>query len=97
MMTPVRQVRMSATSHLGETQPEPVVKTFGEYMVDALSKTNRLQKESEIMNAALAAGEVEDISDVVIASQKADLALRLTLQVRNRAVSAYQEIMRMQV
>ena len=42
-------------------------------------------------------GEIEDISQVVIAGQKAELALQLTLQVRNRAVSAYQELMRMQV
>ena len=43
------------------------------------------------------AGEVSDISQVVVAGQKAEIALQLTLQLRNRAVSAYQEIMRMQV
>ena len=40
---------------------------------------------------------IEDVSQVVIAAQKADIALQLTLQMRNRAMSAYQEIMRMQV
>ena len=94
-MTPVRQVQMTGESHLGETLPEHEVQTFGEYLTDALSKTNQLQTES--LNAARAAGEVEDISQVVIASAKADLALKLTLQVRNRAVQAYQELMRMQV
>ncbi|MBQ9634257.1 MAG: flagellar hook-basal body complex protein FliE [Schwartzia sp.] len=93
-MTPVK---MSATSHLGETIPEPEVKTFGQYMIDALKQTNDLQKKSDAMNAALAAGEVEDISQVVIAGQKAEIALQLTMQVRNRALSAYQELMRMQV
>ena len=44
-----------------------------------------------------AAGRIEDVSQVVIASQKAEIALQLTLQLRNRAMSAYQEIMRMQV
>ena len=97
VMTPVREVQMTGESHLGETLPEPEVKTFGEYLTDALSKTNQLQKESDALNAALAAGEVEDISQVVVASAKADLALKLTLQVRNRAVQAYQELMRMQV
>ena len=48
-------------------------------------------------NALLAAGRIEDVSQVVIAAQKADIALQLTLQMRNRAMSAYQEIMRMQV
>ena len=93
-MTPVR---MSAKSHLGETQVETPTKSFGEYLTDSLKKVNELQLESDKLNMALAAGRVEDVSQVVVASQKADLAIQLTLQLRNRAVSAYQEIMRMQV
>ena len=95
-MTPVQ---MRGHSHLGETQEvesEPV-KTFGEFLVDELKKTNELQLESDKLNAALAAGRIEDISQVVVAAQKADIALQLTLQLRNRATSAYQEMMRMQV
>ncbi len=93
-MTPVS---MSAESHLGETEAAPETKSFGEYLTDALKETNRLQLESAQWNAALAAGQVEDISQVMVASQKAEIALQLTLQLRNRAVSAYQEIARMQV
>ena len=95
-MTPVQ---MRGQSHLGETQAveaEPV-KTFGEFLTDELKKVNELQLESDKLNAALAAGRIEDISQVVVAAQKADIALQLTLQLRNRATSAYQEIMRMQV
>lgn len=93
-MTPVK---MQAESHLGEEQGTPPVKAFGEYLKDALGNVNQLELESEKMNAALAAGQVEDISQVVIAAEKADMALQLTLSVRNKAVEAYQEIMRMQV
>ena len=93
-MTPVH---MSARSHLGEQIAEEPVKSFGEFLVDALKKTNELELESERLNAAMAAGRIEDISQVVVASQKAELALQLTLQLRNRATAAYQEIMRMQV
>lgn len=94
-MTPVK---MSAKSHLGEQKEvEKPVQSFGEMLTDALKKTNELQLESDKLNAALAAGRVEDISQVVVASQKADIAIQLALQLRNRAVSAYQEIMRMQV
>ena len=94
-MTPVK---MSAHSHLGENQKiEEPTQSFGEMLTDALKKTNELQLESDKLNAALAAGRVEDISQVVVASQKADIAIQLTLQLRNRAVSAYQEVMRMQV
>ena len=38
-----------------------------------------------------------DVFNPVVAAEKADIALQLTLQVRNKAVEAYQEIMRMQV
>ena len=95
-MTPVQ---MSAHSHLGESQEiakEPAA-SFGEMLKDALKKTNELQIESDKLNMAMAAGRVEDISQVVVAGQKAEIAIQLTLQLRNRAVSAYQEIMRMQV
>ena len=94
-MTPVH---MSARSHLLEKEvDEQPVKSFGEFLVDSLKKTNELELESEKLNAALAAGRIEDLSQVVVASQKAEIALQLTLQLRNRATQAYQEIMRMQV
>ena len=94
-MTPVQ---MRAHSHLGENESvEQPTQSFGEMLKDALKKTNELQLESDKLNMALAAGRVEDISQVVVAAQKADIAVQLTLQLRNRAVSAYQEIMRMQV
>lgn len=93
-MTPVS---MSATSSIGENMPQSETKGFGEYLGDALKKTNDLQIESKKMDMALAAGQVDDISQVVLASEKANIALQLTMQVRNKAVEAYQEIMRMQV
>ncbi len=93
-MTPVK---MSAESHLGETAAAPEAKSFGECLKDALKEVNRLQLASDSWNAKLAAGQVEDVSQVVVAGQKAEIALQLTLQLRNRAVSAYQEIARMQV
>ncbi len=93
-MTPVK---MQAESHLGEDEPAKAVPAFGEYLQNALGEVDSLQHESDNMSKALAAGQVDDISQVVIAAEKADIALQLTLAVRNKAVEAYQEIMRMQV
>ena len=93
-MTPVT---MRATSHLGETIAKEPPKSFGTYLKDALSEVNQLQLASDHQNKLLAAGEISDVSQVVVAGHKADIALQLTLQLRNRAMSAYQEIMRMQV
>ena len=93
-MTPVT---MRATSHLGETVEKEPPKNFGAYLKDALAEVNRLQLNADEQTKLLAAGEVSDVSQVVVAGQKAEIALQLTLQLRNRAVAAYQEIMRMQV
>lgn len=93
-MTPVQ---LHATSRIGELQEQAEPKDFGTYLKDALSTVNTLQLEATHQNALLAAGQVQDISQVIVASQKADIALQLTMQLRNRAMSAYQEIMRMQV
>lgn len=96
-MTPVAQVHMSAESHIGENEPKSEIKTFGEFLKDSLGEVNHLQQESEGLKAKLAAGQLEDISQVVVASEKADIAMQFTLQVRNKIVEAYQEVMRMQV
>ena len=93
-MTPVT---MRATSHLGETVEKEPPKNFGTYLKDALAEVNQLQLNADEQTKLLAVGEVSDVSQVVVAGQKAEIALQLTLQLRNRAVAAYQEIMRMQV
>ena len=71
-MTPVT---MRATSHLGETIEKEPAKSFGTYLKDALSEVNQLQLESDRQNKLLAAGEVTDVSQVIVAGQKADIAL----------------------
>lgn len=94
-MTPVS---MHAANYAAEAgTAEKKVTGFGQYLSDALKKTNDLQNEAKKMDMALAAGQIDDISQVVVASEKANVALQLTMQVRNKAVEAYQEIMRMQV
>ena len=71
--------------------------SFAEMLSSAISDVNGLQKVAEQKNLDLAAGRIEDISEVMIAAEKASLALSLTSQVRTRVVEAYQEIMRMQM
>jgi flagellar hook-basal body complex protein FliE len=44
-----------------------------------------------------ALGQSQDLQDVVVASEKADISLRFLLQLRNKLLDAYQEMMRMQM
>lgn len=77
-------------SETGETN-------FADFLNNALSQVNNLQNEAQVANQKFATGEIQDIHTVMIASQKAELALQYTLAIRNKIMDAYSEIMRMQV
>ena len=82
---------------ISKLQPETKTEGFGQIFKDALKEVQAAQNQSEKMTNQLVSGEVQDVHEVMIASQKASLSLQLTVQVRNKAVEAYQEIMRMQL
>lgn len=71
--------------------------SFGEFLNNAIQQVNGLQKDSEKLNEALAMGLTDNIHQVTIAAEKASIALQFTMQVRNKIMDAYQEIMRMPV
>lgn len=72
-------------------------KSFQDILKAAFDSANRMQNEyNELLKKQLTDENI-DIHDVIIAGEKAKLSLELTLQIRNKAVEAYQEIMRMQV
>lgn len=70
---------------------------FGDIFKNALNEVNDLQQQSQEMKTKLITGDVEDLSQVTVAAEKADLSFRLTMEIRNKVIEAYQEIMRMQV
>ncbi|NLZ38509.1 MAG: flagellar hook-basal body complex protein FliE [Firmicutes bacterium] len=70
---------------------------FGNLLKKALNHVNELQLKAEAAAIDLALGEVEDVHQAMIAMEQAKLAMELTVQVRNKIVDAYQEIMRMQI
>ena len=70
---------------------------FGEVFQNAMKDVNKLQIESDQAIVKLQTGEATNLHEVGIAMEKADLSLRLMVQVRNKVVEAYQEIMRMQI
>ncbi|MGE5329239.1 MAG: flagellar hook-basal body complex protein FliE [Deltaproteobacteria bacterium] len=70
---------------------------FGEMLNSAINNVNQAQKASDQMSSLLAAGKIDDLHTVMIEGAKAELALQFTLQVRNKILDAYNEIMRMQM
>lgn len=78
----------------------PVGKTvdgFTKALSDALGTLTRLQQEADTLGVQLAAGEPVELHDVMLAQERASLGMQLALQVRNKLVEAYQDIMRMQL
>ncbi|NLJ33650.1 MAG: flagellar hook-basal body complex protein FliE [Firmicutes bacterium] len=73
--------------------------SFAHMLKNSISKTNQLLQASDAANRNLAQGqiEIEDLHQVVLAGEKAELSLLLTVQVRNKIIEGYQELMRMQV
>ena len=70
---------------------------FGSYLKDALGEVHELQgKASEAIQQMVGEGK-GDLQDTMIALEKADVSFRLMMQIRNKVLDAYQEIMRMQV
>ena len=71
--------------------------SFVDTLSDAVNKVNTMQQEADHKIQQLASGENTNISEVMIATEKADIALKLMMSVRNKVIDAYQEIMKMQV
>lgn len=70
---------------------------FLDYLKNALGEVDSLQKEAASSADKLALGDQAYLQNTMIAYEKANLALQLTIEVRNRIVEAYQEVSRMQM
>ena len=71
--------------------------SFGSTLKGAVKEVNGLQVQGDKLAAKLATGDIEDVHQAMIAMQKASLAMQFTVQVRNKVIEAYQEVMRTQV
>lgn len=71
--------------------------SFSELLKSSISSLNESQVQSDNFTNALAAGKDVNLDEVMIAAQKASISLTAATEFRNKAVEAYQEIMRMQM
>lgn len=70
---------------------------FAEALKGSIAEVNQAQVVADHAAQQIAAGETKDLHGAMIKLEEADLSLRMMVQVRNKAVEAYQEVMRMQV
>ena len=71
--------------------------SFADVISNALDEVNNLQIESSKMTDSFISGESDNIHSVMMAGSKANLALQMTMQVRNKVMEAYKEVMNMQI
>ena len=86
--------------NLGALPVEGATKSpsFGDLMTQAVNKVNEVQKTSNSMADAYERGVAGvDITDVMIASQKASVSFQAMVQVRNKLVDAYRDVMNMPI
>lgn len=81
----------------GATKTEGVSAPFSQTLSDAVRSVNEQQTKASELSAAYERGETHDIVSVMIERQKASLGFEATLQVRNKLLSAYRDIMNMPV
>lgn len=72
-------------------------KGFGQMLSESITKVNEYQQQADTSIKELAAGRTKNIHETMLSIEKADTSLKLMMQVRNKVLDAYKEIMRMQV
>lgn len=71
--------------------------SFKDVLMNAINEVSSLEQESSRMTEDFIAGRTDNIHAVMIAGEKASVSLQFIMEVRNKVLEAYQEIMRMQV
>ncbi len=97
----ISEVKQLIPDNVGLRSVNEEIKTpevsFGEYLNSALMKVSDLENQASKLKEDFALGKTDNIPEVLIAGEKASVALQFTMQVRNKILDAYSEIMRMQI
>jgi flagellar hook-basal body complex protein FliE len=98
--TPYAAPRVDASSAIGNLQgtsgTERTGADFGSMVLDGIDRLEQVQQKSDSLAVQAATGDLQSIHDYTIAATEAQVTTQLTVAVRNKAVEAFNEIMRMQ-
>ena len=99
MLSVLRATAAQAGGRVSETQSAPAGGAdFAQVLQNSIDQVNQAQQQAEDMAAKFAAGESSaDLHEVMISLQKANVSFQEMVQVRNKLVSAYHDVMNMQV
>ena len=101
MIDPVQSVRVNTLGGAGSAltrQVDPGGESgFGDSIGSALTSLSNAESRADAAALAGATGDLSSVSDYMVAATEAQLATEVTVAVRNRAIEAFNDIMRMQV
>ncbi|WKZ31870.1 MAG: flagellar hook-basal body complex protein FliE [Thermodesulfobacteriota bacterium] len=98
MVDSIKGALSAELNSLGKATTEAASGTgFSDVLKQSIESVNKLQSDADQAIQGLASGQVNNIHDTMIAIEKASLSFNLMLQVRNKLVHAYEEVMRTQV
>jgi flagellar hook-basal body complex protein FliE len=88
---------INGSNNLENKKSNRVSTDFGNYFKDYLNKVNEYEAQSQDLEKKAAVDELDNIHQVMIAAQKSEVALGFMIEVKNKVLDAYKEIMRLQV
>jgi flagellar hook-basal body complex protein FliE len=94
-LNPIKIPKVAASLENKSPQTN-AVESFSKVLDKSIGAVNDLQKNADLAVQQFVAGKI-DIHDVMVEVEKASVAMQLTVQLRNKVLEAYQEVMRMQV
>ena len=96
-MNQIGQIGTFIPSEIGKVSKNVEGDGFADRLQKVLGEVNDLQLEAGELAAKFAIGDIEDVHDVMVAAEKASVSFELVMEVRNKLVEAYREMMRMQI
>lgn len=97
MVNQLRAVASQAAGPASSAQDAAAGRDFSAMLQAAVAEVNNTQQDAKQLSESFAQGDAANLQDVVVSLQKASLSFQAMVQVRNKLVSAYQEVMNMQV
>jgi flagellar hook-basal body complex protein FliE len=85
------------SASLSDGQDGALAPSFADTLKQSIADVNALKIQADNAIKDLAVGKTDDIQGTILAVEKADISFKLMMEVRNKLVSAYQEVMRSQV
>ena len=97
MINPIESIPPTTPKVQDSSSVSKTKADFGDILQSTIENVNDAQLSGDMAIENLQSGEAKHLHEVMLAVEEADISLRMLVQMRNKALTAYEEIMRMQI